>query len=80
MNNAQSNSLLWWVVPNVLAGMPKPFGHNERRTSHGGALDGYDDDLPLLYSAGVRAVLNGFRGQSLHCDTRGVDPQSNHRG
>ena len=58
MNNAQPNSLLWWVVPNVLAGMPKPFVHIERRTSQGGALDAYDDDLPLLYSAGVRAVVS----------------------
>ena len=58
MNNAQPNNLLWWVVPNVLAGMPMPFIHLERRMNHGGVLDAYDDDLPLLYSAGVRAVVS----------------------
>jgi atypical dual specificity phosphatase len=58
MNNEQPNSFLWWVVPNVLAGMPKPFVHHERRSNHGGPLDAYDDDLPLLYSAGVRAVVS----------------------
>ncbi len=52
------NNLLWWVVPNVLAGMPMPFVHIDRRMTHGGALDAYDDDLPLLYSAGVRAVVS----------------------
>lgn len=35
-----------------------PFLHLERRMSHGAALDAYDDDLPLLYSAGVRAVVS----------------------
>ena len=55
--NAQPNSLLWWVVPNVLAGMAKPFVHHERRANQGGTLDAYDDDLPVLYSAGVRAVV-----------------------
>ncbi|MEY2427509.1 MAG: hypothetical protein QOJ40_394 [Verrucomicrobiota bacterium] len=58
MNNEQPNSLLWWVVPNVLAGMAKPFVHHERRTRQGGALDAYDDDLPVLYSAGIRAVVS----------------------
>jgi atypical dual specificity phosphatase len=58
VNNEQPNNLLWWVVPNVLAGMAKPFVHHERRGHQGGTLDAYDDDLPLLYSAGVRAVVS----------------------
>jgi CheY-like chemotaxis protein len=50
--------LLWWVVPGVLAGMPMPFIHPERRMNQGGALTSYDDELPLLYAAGVRAVVS----------------------
>jgi len=50
-------SLLWWVVPGVLAGMAMPFIHPERRMNLGGGLRDYDDDLPVLYSAGVRAVV-----------------------
>ena len=52
-----SGNLLWWVIPGVLAGMPMPFIHLERRMNGGGALDTYDDDLPVLYAAGVRAVV-----------------------
>lgn len=50
--------LLWWVIPDVLAGMPMPFVHPERRLNSGGALDAYDDELPELYSAGIRAVVS----------------------
>jgi atypical dual specificity phosphatase len=50
-------SFLWWVVPSVLAGMPIPFIHSERRMNLGGGLLDYDDDLPELYSAGIRAVV-----------------------
>jgi hypothetical protein len=53
-----SKSLLWWVIPNVLAGMPMPFVHPERRMNHGGALNDYDDELPMLHNAGVRAVVS----------------------
>lgn len=51
-------TLLWWVIPNVLAGMPTPFVHPERRLNHGGTLDAYDDELPALHSAGIRAVVS----------------------
>jgi atypical dual specificity phosphatase len=51
-------TLLWWVIPDVLAGMPMPFIHPERRLSQGGALNAYEDELPVLYSAGVRAVVS----------------------
>jgi len=51
-------ALLWWVIPGVLAGMPMPFIHPERRLNRGGALKAYVDELPELYSAGVRAVVS----------------------
>ena len=57
MNDPQENSMLWWVIPGVLAGMPMPFIHPERRLNSGGALNAYEDELPELYSAGVRAVV-----------------------
>jgi atypical dual specificity phosphatase len=50
-------SFLWWAIPSVLAGMPIPFIHVERRKNLGGGRLDYDDDLPELYSAGVRAVV-----------------------
>jgi CheY-like chemotaxis protein len=52
-----SGSLLWWVVPGALAGMPMPFVHPERRLNMGGALTAYDDELLPLYTTGVRAVV-----------------------
>lgn len=50
--------LLWWVIPEVLAGMPMPFIHPERRLNCGGPLEAFDDELPELYSAGIRAVVS----------------------
>ena len=58
MSTAQRNNLLWWAIPGVLAGMPMPFIHPERRMSGGGALTVFEDELPLLYSSGVRAVVS----------------------
>jgi atypical dual specificity phosphatase len=52
-----SGNLLWWVIPRVLAGMPMPFIEVDRRMNRGGALAAHADDLPVLYSAGVRAVV-----------------------
>jgi atypical dual specificity phosphatase len=52
-----SQNLLYWVIPGVLAGMPMPFVHSQRRLNSGGPLTAYDDDLPTLYSADVRAVV-----------------------
>jgi hypothetical protein len=57
MTNAGNQNLLWWVIPDVLAGMPMPFIHLDRRMNQGGPLTAYEDDLPVLYSAGVRAVV-----------------------
>jgi hypothetical protein len=58
MNDSPQKSLLWWVIPGVLAGMPMPYLHPERRLNRGGALNAYDDELPVLYSAGIRAVVS----------------------
>jgi CheY-like chemotaxis protein len=51
-------ALLWWVIPGVLAGMPMPFIHPDRRMNQGGPLGAYDDDLPVLHAAGVRTVVS----------------------
>jgi len=51
-------TLLWWVIPEVLAGMPMPFISPQRRLNHGGALEAYEDELPTLHSAGIRAVVS----------------------
>ncbi len=51
------SSLVWWVIPGALAGMPMPFIHPERRLNMGGALTAYDDGLPAMYAAGIRAVV-----------------------
>ena len=58
MNGPQKGSLLWWVIPEILAGMPMPYIHPERRMNQGGALPAYPDELPDLYSAGIRAVVS----------------------
>ena len=58
MLKEDKQTLLWWVIPGVLAGMPMPFVHPERRLSGGGALDAYDDELPSLHAAGIRAVVS----------------------
>jgi len=58
LSTTQKSNLLWWVVPGVLAGMPMPFIQPERRLNSGGALTAYEDDLPQLYSAGVRGVVS----------------------
>lgn len=58
MSKAQHNSLLWWVIPGVLAGMPMPFIHSDRRMNGGGGLCDFADELPSLYLAGIRAVVS----------------------
>jgi atypical dual specificity phosphatase len=58
MNGAQPGSLLWWLIPGVLAGMPMPFIHANRRMAGGGAWDAYDDELRELHQAGVQAVVS----------------------
>ena len=58
MSASPDNSLLWWAIPGVLAGMPMPFVHLERRLNSGGALDAYNDELPELYSKGIGAVVS----------------------
>jgi hypothetical protein len=56
--SSASNFLLWWVIPGALAGMPMPFVYPERRMNSGGALNAYDDELSVLYEAGIRAVVS----------------------
>src|SRR5215469_4637393 len=58
MSDTRESNLLWWAIPGVLAGMPMPFIQLERRMAGGGALEMFDDELPVLYSAGVRAVVS----------------------
>src|SRR4051812_8050123 len=52
------DDIFWWLIPGALAGMPMPFVHPERRLNMGGVLNAYDDELPVLYAAGIRAVLS----------------------
>ena len=35
-----------------------PFIHPERRLNRGGLLTAYEDELPALYAAGIRAVVS----------------------
>lgn len=58
MTDTKKSNLLWWIIPGVLAGMPLPFIHPDRRTAGGGGLNAFDDELVELYSAGVRAVVS----------------------
>jgi hypothetical protein len=58
MSSASQGGLLWWVVPGVLAGMPMPYVHAERRLNGEGALNAYEDELPELYVAGIRAIVS----------------------
>jgi hypothetical protein len=58
MNSTRQSDLLWWVIPGVLAGMPMPFIHPDRRMAGGGDLAAFEDELSVLQSAGVRAVVS----------------------
>lgn len=43
LNSAKNSNLLWWAIPGVLAGMPMPFIHPERRMAGGGSVKAFDD-------------------------------------
>lgn len=58
MNSLEQSNSLWWVIPRVLAGMPMPFIHIGRRMAGGGPLDAFEDDLPILHAAGIRAIVS----------------------
>jgi hypothetical protein len=58
LDNPLHNNLLWWLIPGELAGMPMPFLHLERRMAGGGELTAFEDELPALHAAGVRAVVS----------------------
>ena len=58
MSGLHKSSLFWWLIPNLLAGMPMPFIHPERRMASGDGLTAFDDELPVLHSLGIRAVVS----------------------
>jgi hypothetical protein len=58
MEDPSKRHLIWWVIPGVLAGMPMPFIHPKRHLALGASLTAFEDELPTLYSAGVRAVVS----------------------
>lgn len=68
-------NLLWWVIPKYLAGMPMPFIHPQRRMNRGGELHEFPDDLQVLASEGVQAVVSLLNLQSdrLVFQTAGFD-------
>ena len=47
-----------FVLPGTLAGMPRQFILPERRLNGGGPLTAYEDELPVMYTAGVRAGIS----------------------
>lgn len=47
---------LWWVDPGGLAGMSVPDVHLQRMVGKQQQLNDWDDDLPALWQAGVRAI------------------------
>jgi atypical dual specificity phosphatase len=53
----RSKLQLWWVIPKLLAGMPMPHVHLDRRLNKGGPLVAHQDDLPVLHAEGIRAVV-----------------------
>src|SRR3954471_13519608 len=55
---AESHLDLWWLVPGVIAGMPMPMLHPERRERMNAPLHAFNDDLPLLAEAGIGAVVS----------------------
>ena len=56
MAESLRQNFIWWVIPGLLAGMPMPFLHPERRLNQGGALHEFNDDLPALYASGIRGI------------------------
>src|SRR5205814_275626 len=57
-DRVKETGMLWWVIAGALAAMPMPFIHPERRLNMGGPLTAYEDELPALYGAGIRAVVS----------------------
>ncbi|HEX5221102.1 MAG TPA: dual specificity protein phosphatase family protein [Verrucomicrobiae bacterium] len=48
---------LWWAIDGVLAGTPMPYVALDRRMNQGGLLGDYEDELPLLNQAGIKAFV-----------------------
>jgi atypical dual specificity phosphatase len=57
MSATKASSLLYWILPSELAGMPAPFLHPQRRLNRGGALTDYDDELIVLHGAAIQAIV-----------------------
>ncbi|WP_050026746.1 dual specificity protein phosphatase family protein [Verrucomicrobium sp. BvORR034] len=48
---------LWWAVPDLLAGMSMPYVHPFRYDVETAALTDFDDELPVLWHSGIRAIV-----------------------
>ncbi len=48
---------LYWVIPQVLAGMPMPMFDLRRRERPNLPAEAFPDDLPVLRRVGIRAVV-----------------------
>lgn len=48
---------LWWAVPGLLAGTSMPYVHPFRYDVETAALTDFDDELPVLWHSGIRAVV-----------------------
>jgi hypothetical protein len=55
MQGADKN--IWWAIDGVLAGMGLPYIDPARRYNSGGKLEDYDDELPVIYNTGIRAIV-----------------------
>ena len=53
---------LWWLRPGDLAGMPMPKISKARRQFGATSLNSCEDDLPVLYEAGIRSVVSLVKG------------------
>lgn len=48
---------LWWAVPGLLAGTSMPYVHPFRYDVETAALTDFDDELPVFWHSGIRAVV-----------------------
>lgn len=57
VDDEYKRQLVWWAIPDGLAGMPRPYLAVERGMAEKNGLRDHDDDLPLLHDIGIRAVV-----------------------
>lgn len=48
---------LWWAVPDILAGSSMPYVHPLRYEAGAADLAEFEDELPVLWDAGIRGVI-----------------------